>query len=161
SSGPLRSPDGNWSSSVKEHNVFIRSDAGEEVQLSTDGREDNRYGRLTWSPNSKTLIAWRIEPRDRKQARLIRSSPRGGGRARFESRPYAWRGDKFSRHELSLFDVANRKQIKPDVDRFEHEWLPPRVHWNREGGRFSYQQVDRGHQRLRVIEIDTATGAAR
>jgi dipeptidyl aminopeptidase/acylaminoacyl peptidase len=78
-----------------------------------------------------------------------------------QTRPYALPGDKFAQYELNVFEVASRKQTKPEVDRFEHEWLQPRLHWSKGGNRFAYQQTDRGHQRLRVIAIDVPTGAAR
>jgi dipeptidyl aminopeptidase/acylaminoacyl peptidase len=39
----------------------------------------------------------------------------------------------------------------------EHEWERPNVHW-RPGGHFCYSQIDRGHQRFRVIDVDPATG---
>jgi dipeptidyl aminopeptidase/acylaminoacyl peptidase len=154
------SPDGNWTAFVKEHNVFVRSKE-KEVQLSEDGNETNSYGRLAWSPNSQALVAWRIEPGDRKEVYLVRSSPPGGGRAQLEARPYAQAGDKFPHYEPNVFLVAEHKQVKPQVDRFEHEWETPQLHWSRDGARFAYQQVDRGHQRLRVIEIDSHTGAVR
>lgn len=156
-----RSPDGKWTVSIKDQNVFIRGEDGQEIQVSTDGKEGNGYRRAEWSPDSKTLIAWRVEPGERKEVYLIRSSPPGGGRAQLESRPYALPGDKFSKYEPNIFDVASRKQTKPDVDRFEHEWLTPQVRWTRDGTRFRYQQVDRGHRRLRVIEVDKSSGAAR
>jgi dipeptidyl aminopeptidase/acylaminoacyl peptidase len=156
-----RSPDGKWTVSIKEQNVFIRGEGGDEIQLSTDGKEGDGYRRAEWSPDSRTVIAWRVEPAERKEVYLIRSSPSGGGRARMESRPYALPGDKFSKSEPNIFDVASRKQTKPDVDRFEHEWLTPRVEWSRDSGRFMYQQVDRGHQRLRVIEVNAGSGAVR
>jgi dipeptidyl aminopeptidase/acylaminoacyl peptidase len=156
-----RSPDGKWTVSLREHNVFVRREDGQEIQLSTDGLEGNSYRRPEWSPDSKTVIAWRVEPGDRKEVYLIRSSPPGGGRAKMESRPYALPGDKFSRHELNLFDVASRKQSKPELDRFEHEWQSPRLNWSRDDSRFRWQQVDRGHQRLRVIEVVPQTGATR
>ena len=158
-----RSPDGKWTAFVKEHNVFIKSrdDEAKEVQLSTDGKEKLAYGRLAWSPDSKALAAFRIEPGERKEVYLVQSSPPGGGRARMTNRPYALPGDKFTTYELSVFDVASQKQIKPEVDRFEHEWLRPRLRWTKDGSRFAYQQTDRGHQRFRVIEVDARTGAAR
>src|SRR5262249_40100388 len=68
-------------------------------------------------------------------------------------------GDKFTAHELNLFDVVNRKQSKPEV-----EWIDfdrPRLRWKRDGRHFTYQKVDRGHQRFRVIEVDAHTGKAR
>ncbi|MGC8991663.1 MAG: DPP IV N-terminal domain-containing protein, partial [Verrucomicrobiia bacterium] len=152
-----QSPDGQWTAFVRDHNVFVRAndDSGREIQLSRDGREGLSYGHISWSPSSKALVAFRIEPGDRKEVYLIESSPQGGGRARLHSRPYALPGDKFPTYEVNVFDIASTNHIKPEVDRFEHEWLRPELHWSRDNQRFAYQQVDRGHQRLRVIEVDT------
>ena len=130
----------------------------EKSALSRDGVESNSYGRLTWSPDSKALVAWRIEPGERKEVYLIRSSPPGGGRATLEKRGYAQAGDKFEKYELNIFDVAARKQLKPEIDRFEHEWETPELHWYLDKRHFAYEQEDRGHQRLRVIEVDAQTG---
>ena len=158
-----RSPDGKWTALVKEHNVFIKSreDETKEIQLSTDGREGLAYGRFSWSPDSRTLAAFRIEPGERKEVYLVESSPKDGGRAKLQTRTYPLPGDQFAKYEVNLFDVTGRKQTKPEVDRFEHEWLRPRLRWSRDGNRFAYQQTDRGHQRFRVIEVDAPSGAAR
>ena len=156
------SPDGKWTATVKDNNVFLRAmDANETIPLSTDGAEGNAYSLLSWSPDSTVLIAWRVEPGDRKEVYLVRSSPQGGGRAVLETRPYALPGDKFPHYELNIFDVPSRKQTKPAVDRFEHEWERPQVHWSRDGRRITYEQEDRGHQRLRIIEVDMHTGGVR
>jgi dipeptidyl aminopeptidase/acylaminoacyl peptidase len=154
------SPDGKWTAFVKDYNVYLRS-SETELQLSKDGSETNAYGHLAWAPDSAALVAWRIEPGDHKEVYLIRSSPPGGGRAQLEARPYAQAGDKFPRYEPNIFLLAEHKQLKPDVDPFEHEWERPDLHWSRDGTHFAYEQVDRGHQRLRVIDIDSRTGAVR
>ncbi len=158
-----RSPDGKWTAFERDHNVFLRGNGelAEELQLSTDGTEDNSYGRFSWSPDSQTLLAWRIRPGDRKEVHLVRSSPEDGGRAEHESRSYALPGDSFAQYEANLFDVANRQQIKPEVDRFEHQWLSPRAHWTKGGNGITYSQDDRGHQRFRVIHINRRTGDVR
>jgi len=157
------SPDGKWTVLIREHNVFIKGRDGEtkEIQLSHDGKEGVSYGRPSWAPDSRALVAFRIEPGERKEVYLVQSSPQGGGRAQLRSRPYALPGDKFTTYELNLFDVATSKQVKPEVDRFEHEWLAPRLRWRKDGRRLMYQQVDRGHQRFRVLEVDTHTGTVR
>ncbi len=216
----MDSPDGKWTAFVKEddkehnkeRNVFVRSkDSGQEVQLSSDGVEGNAYGLLSWAPDSKTLVAWRIEAGDGKEVYLIESSPKEGGRARFTKRPYALPGDKFKTYELNLFDVETRKQTKPEVDKLELDWETPRLHWNyvaqprvepdaqrpfgprppsnrgqdardtqgpgspnaigsclgthdalaTRGCYLAYEKVDRGHQRFRVVEVDSHTGQAR
>lgn len=162
STGPRSSPDGKWAAYLKDDNVFIhRAPGAEEIQLSHDGSSSNYYSALTWSPDSKTVIAWRVELGERKPVFLVRSSPPTGGRAELEKRPYAQAGDRFSRYELNLFQLESFEQRKPAVDRFEHEWETPRLHWSRDQSHFSYRQVDRGHQRLRVIEVDPKSGAVR
>ena len=130
----------------------------EPVRLSTDGKEGLAYGRLSWSPDSKTLAAFRIEPGDHKEVYLIQSSPPGGGRAKFTARPYPLPGDKFTAYELNLFDIAAKKQTKPKVDRIDYD--DPHLRWNKDGRHFTYEKVDRGHQRFRVVEVDAHTGAA-
>ncbi len=157
-----RSADGKWTALVKDHNVFVRAAGDEkEVQLSKDGKEGLAYGLLAWAPDSKTVVAFRIEAAQRKEVHLIESSPPGGGRARLRSRPYALPGDKFPRYEVTLFDVESKKQTRPVVDRFEHEWEVPRLRWRKDGRHFTYPQVDRGHQRFRLIEVDSHTGKVR
>jgi dipeptidyl aminopeptidase/acylaminoacyl peptidase len=156
------SPDNKWSAFVKEHNVYVHSESeGRDFRLTEDGNDGNSYGRLEWSPDSKALIAWRIEPGDHKEVYLVQSTPAGGGRAILKSRPYDLPGDKFDLYELSVFDVAARKQIKPEVDRYEHGWEAPAIHWMSDQRHFAYVKVDRGHQRYRVIEVDSQTGALR
>jgi hypothetical protein len=157
-----RSPDGKWNAFIKEHNVFIHSqDEDKDFQLSQDGQDGNAYGHLEWAPDSKGLVAWRIEPGDHKDVYLIQSSPPGGGRAKFRSRPYDLPGDKLTLYELSVFDLETRKQTKPEVDRYEHGWEAPDLHWDPDQRHFCYVKADRGHQRYRVIEVDSRTGALR
>jgi dipeptidyl aminopeptidase/acylaminoacyl peptidase len=157
-----RSPDGQWTALIKDHNVFLKSrdDDAKEIQLSSDGKEGLAYGRFSWAPDSRSLAVFRIETGERKEVYLIESSPKGGGRAKLQTRPYALPGDKFTTFELNVFDVATHRQLKPEVDRFEHEWLRPRLRWKKDGRHFTYQQADRGHQRFRVIEVDSQTGTA-
>jgi dipeptidyl aminopeptidase/acylaminoacyl peptidase len=164
SNQPVDSPDGLWVAFVRDHNVFVRvqeAEDGEAFALSTDGVEGNAYGIVSWSPDSKTIVAFRVEPGDKKEVYRIESSPEGGGRAILHAQPYDLPGDKLPRYELNLFDAATHKQMKPRVDCFEHGWERPELHWNPDGSHFSYQQVDRGHQRFRVIDVDVRNGKIR
>jgi dipeptidyl-peptidase 4 len=159
--GPRKnSPDGKWSAVLKEENIFLRStDAGQEFQLSDDGHPGNGYGMLEWAPDGKTLVAFRIEPGDRKEVHLIESSPPTGGRAKLHSRPYPLPGDKMTSYELNLFDITDKKCRKTEADRIDLG--RPRLRWNADGRRFTYAQVDRGHQRFRLVEVDSHTGVVR
>ena len=155
----VESPDGKWTALVRDDNVFIRPEGEEQdIRLSDDGAPDNRYGMLEWAPDSRTLVAFRIRPGEEQEVHLIESSPGRGGRAGLRSRPYPLPGDRFTAFELNLFDVANQKQIKPEVDLINFGW--PRLRWYPNERHFAYRQVDRGHQRLRLVRVDSHTGTA-
>ena len=149
-SGPRSSRTGTWSSAPRGSPRRSRS--------RTDGKEGLAYGRLSWAPDSKTLVAFRIEPGERKEVYLIQSSPPGGGRAKFRPRPYALPGDKFTAYELNLIDVATKKSTRPEVDRID--FGSPDLHWDKDGRHFTYEKNDRGHQRFRLIRVDSHTGEA-
>jgi dipeptidyl aminopeptidase/acylaminoacyl peptidase len=154
------SPDGKWVALVKDHNVFVRpTDGGESVQLSKTGAEGKAFGMLSWSPDSKALVGFRIEPGDNKEVYLIESSPAGGGRAKLSSRPYPLPGDKFTAYEPWVFDIANKSATKVETDRVD--FGRPRVRWAKDGKHFTHEKVDRGHQRFRLIEVDAQSGKTR
>ena len=159
------SPDGKWKAFIKDHNVFVRSTKGEEeMQLSKDGESDNSYQAPFWSSNSNNLISFRVQPGKVGEAHLLESSPRGGGRAKLHTRQYPLPGDQFASHELNWFDVDaiinegqdNKKHhLKPQVGLIDFGW--PNMRWSQDGRYARYLKIDRGHQRLRVIEFDTFT----
>ena len=158
------SPDGQWTVSIQEGNVVLQSAQATDQQpvvLSKDGSEEVSYGNVQWSPDSKVIVAYRIEPGDRKEVHLIESSPSGGGRAILRSRPYALPGDKFTTYELNVFVVDDKKQIKPEIDKQQFGWGGPQIHWQSDQRHFTYQLNDRGHQRLRIVEVDAWTGKTR
>jgi dipeptidyl aminopeptidase/acylaminoacyl peptidase len=156
------SPDGRWTAILQDGNVYIQSATNaQEIQLSQDGTPDHGYHLLEWSPDSQRLIGWRVEPGDIGEVYLIQSSPPEGGRAILQTRKYAQAGDRFPRYELNIFQIAGRKQVKPDVDPFEHEWERPQLHWEKDDIHFTYQQEDRGHQRMRLIEVADRDGTLR
>jgi len=158
-----RSPDGNWTAIVKDFNVVIRDANGNETQLTKDGKDGRAYGRVSWAPDSKALVAFRIEPGDRKEVYLIESSPPGGGRAKLTSRPYDLPGDKFPTYELHLFDATAKSElpVQDNTLAFATGYETPRLRWARDGHAFGFQRTERGHQRFRYVEVDAHTGKSR
>src|ERR1043166_2747973 len=113
-----KSPDGKWSVSTRNHNVLLKSlEDGKEIKLTHDGSEGLSYGHWSWSPDAARLVAFRIEPGETKEVYLIESSPAEGGRAKLKSRTYALPGDKFTRYEVNIFEIASQKQFKAEVER--------------------------------------------
>jgi dipeptidyl aminopeptidase/acylaminoacyl peptidase len=154
------SPDKKWTAFIKEGNVHVRSADGKQSSaLSKEGTTAASFGMLHWSPDSNRLVAWRIEPGERKEVHLIESSPKGGGRAVHSSRPYPLPGDRFDAHELWTFEVGAKSGKKVDVERVD--FGRPNIRWRKDGKQFTYEKVDRGHQRFRLVEVNAETGKSR
>jgi dipeptidyl aminopeptidase/acylaminoacyl peptidase len=171
----MTSPDGRQTIVLRDHNVYLReANADSEPKpLSKDGTEALPYDRVFWSPDSKHVVAYRVEGGDHKPVFRIESSPRGAnevgdGRVKrpvLHQDEYALPGDRLDSFELNLFDVDTTEHIKPAVDRIDaDEWGShpnPSVRWRPDGRHFLYEKYDRGHQRVRVIEVDASSGEAR
>jgi hypothetical protein len=154
------SPDGRWTASIKDHNVVVHSNDGPQVSLSGDGVADHSYGMLSWSPDSRIVVACRIIPGEPKSVSVIESSPRGGGRAVVHTRLYPVPGDPYTSYELWVFDVEHRRATQVQAGRIDF-YGPPRLRWKKDGRRFLFHRTDRGHQRFRIIEVDVETGGTR
>jgi dipeptidyl aminopeptidase/acylaminoacyl peptidase len=154
------SPDGKWVAFIKDSNVFLRpTDGGDSIQLSKTGVEGNAFGMLSWSADSKALVGFRIEPAEAKDVYRVDSSPMGGGRAKLVTQSYPLPGDKFTAYEPWVFDIAKQSAVKLETDRID--FGRPRLRWNKDGRHFTYEKVDRGHQRYRLVEVDSHTGKLR
>ncbi len=161
-----RSPDGKWRALIRDDNLCIVSNddpnkKSEIIALSQDGSDKQPYTNFSWSRDSRYLVAFRTTRVEIQPVYLLQSSARDSSRATLSKQAYALPGDEFPRYELNVFDITSRTQCKPSVESFEHNWESPRIRWNVANGRFTYLQIDRGHQRLRVIECDPADGSIR
>jgi dipeptidyl aminopeptidase/acylaminoacyl peptidase len=156
------SPDGKWMVSISNYNVYLRAlPDGAAEQITQDGKQGDAYGRFQWSADSKTLSTWQTVPGQTNLVYLLESSPPDGGPALESQRNYGQAGDRFTTYQLSLFDVDSHKLLKPEVEPFEHEYEQPALHWSLDHNHVTWQQEDRGHQRIRLIEVDLHTGAVR
>ncbi|WP_184545615.1 S9 family peptidase [Mucilaginibacter sp. FT3.2] len=157
------SPDKQWTAFVKAGNIYVRSLKGSsaEIQFTTDGTVDKPYGEISWSPDGKHLVAYLIDPKKTKEVYYILSSVPGTTRGQLKSHEYDQPGDEFTSYQPFIFNVADKTKIKVDAEKLDF-FGAPTLHWRDGDSRyFTYEKVDRGHQRFRIIEVDAQTGKTR
>ena len=54
-----------------------------------------------------------------------------------------------------------QQEGRPKVETERIDFGRPGLRWLKDGQHFTYEKIDRGHQRFRVIEVDAQTGKAR
>ncbi len=155
-----RSGSGDWSAAIDESNIVLSNKQdNSQTKLTQDGSAERPYDLLEWSPTLPVLVSFLVEPGEELEVHRIESSPEGGGRARLQSSVYPLPGDRFTHFHLRLFDVAKQRPIPVDVEAVDFGM--PRLRWREDGKSFTYEKVDRGHQRFRLIEVNAETGASR
>lgn len=169
------SPDNRYEAFVRDNNLWIRNIVGgDEVKLSDDGSDEFTYRRdairartmwmqydkadyprslpeVYWSEDSRKLIALRTkvvpEPRI-----YLKSS----GDEEPESYPYLRPGAEIPEQDVHLFDIEMAKEIPVDQAKWPNQWRLSMIGWKKDSFRILYNQ--RGHQVLRLLEIDGSTG---
>lgn len=181
----VTSPDKRWEAFVRDHNLWLRSTAKrtDEFPLSFDGnpvhsfRHDAsrarsvslRYDRtdypetlpeVFWSPDSTRLVALQTRVVPERLVHLIESSPRDQLQPRLQSYPYLKPGDELPLPTPRLFDVTRRQEVAVKSELFPQPWSLNSFRWAADSSRFTFVYNQRGHQLLRVIAVDAASGAA-
>lgn len=158
------SPDGKWIAFLQNDNLHLRAqETGEEFPLSQDGQAGDRYdaGDVWWSPDSQKLVAVRTEPAQEHKVYVVESSPKDQLQPKLRSYDYLKPGDRIARPRPQLFDVAARRQIAISDELHPNPWSIQDMRWSADSSRFTFVYNQRGHQVLRVVAVDAASGAAR
>jgi dipeptidyl aminopeptidase/acylaminoacyl peptidase len=157
-----KSPDGKSEILIKGGNLIIVDLASKaETPLSKDGSADKPYGNFEWSPDGKSLVAYKIDPKETKKVHYMLSSVPGTTRAELKSREYAQPGDESTSYQPYIFNLLKKTSIKVEVEPTNF-FGPQPLHWRDKSSRYyTYEKADRGHQRFRVIEVDVQTGKIR
>ena len=163
SSNRLASPDGKWRAYIKDHNLMVRSlEDGEEVALSSDGKEGDAYGeRVYWSPDSTRIVGVRTRAGEEHKVHIVESSPKDQLQPKLHTLDYRKPGDRVPVAKPQLFDVIAQRQIAVSDELFPNPWSVSDVRWDRDSSRFTFLYNQRGHQVLRIVGVDARTGVVK
>lgn len=181
-------PNASWSAYVNDHDLWIRplKDTGGEkpIQLSEDGVEENSFQKNTsrarlvemaydrpkaaketadvrWSPNSKYLVAFQTSAVAESRVHYIESAPKDSLQPQLRSYPYAKPGDDLPIPTPRLYRMEDRQEIAISNELFANPFKLQFLKWADDNSRFWLLDNERGHQRLRVLEVSAADGAVR
>ena len=182
-SGPTgTSPDGKWQAFVYGNNLYLRDlKTGKETPLTFDANPNSTYARdeeferdinmqydtqnpatptpeVFWSPDSKHLVAMRLQPGTERRVYEVESSPPDQLQPKLTSYPYLKAGDQVPVSKPHLFDIETMKEIPVNDALFVNPWSITDVRWDPDSSHFTFLFNQRGHQALRVLAVAAATG---
>jgi len=156
---------------VRDHNLWLEGN-----QLTTDATEDLTFLNvgsgtswfknasrpdLRWSPESKYLVAFQTANVPQTHVQIVQASPSGQLQPKVHRFPYVKPGDELPKKTLRLFSVADQKEISVSNELFENPFSLRFVRWSEDGEKFWLFYNQRGHQVVRLVEVEAKTGTAR
>lgn len=152
-----------WQLEFRDHNVFVRpAGGGEETALTTDGTDKNEYaGPVAWSGDGHHAALFKVEPVAERIVHYIESSPADQLQPKHSTQPYAKPGDPIEHRRLYLFDLKTKQPIPVDDALFPTPWSLDHLETSADGKSFRLLYNQRGHQILRLLSVDAASGEVR
>jgi dipeptidyl aminopeptidase/acylaminoacyl peptidase len=156
----ITSPDGKWTAFVKNYNVYAEATdkSVQEFAMSFDGSEGDYYApALTWSPDSKKLVAYKVRPGKPRLIYFVESTPNDQFQPRLHSRNYLKPGDALPQKQPHLFLIDSKKHIEVETG-MGHQYAVTHPKWWKDSRGFTFEYNQRGHQAYKVISVDAADG---
>lgn len=158
------SPDGKQFAFVRDWNLWIRNIAtGKETELTTNGVKDDGYGDhakgnaiVSWSPDSKRLVAFRQDQRGVRDEYQIVTRV---GHPTLKTQPYPLPGDKHVfMVDPVVIDIATHRltQLKMQPEQRLGSWRD--VQWSPNGKTFALVETSRNQRHEALQVADAATG---
>ncbi|MFM7151046.1 MAG: DPP IV N-terminal domain-containing protein, partial [Gemmataceae bacterium] len=156
----VASADDRWVVNFRDHNVVLHDQKNnKDTILTRDGKEKDGYGgEVFWSPDNKKFIVFRTRRVQHRQIHLIESSPANEVQPRLHTLHYDKPGDPIDVRLPHLFDAESGREIALAGDLFASPWSIDHVRWEKDSSRFTFLYNQRGHQVLRLLAVDAATG---
>ena len=147
---------------VRDHDLWLRRDDGTELRLTEDGTAADGYVTpLRWSADGAKALAFRRVAAEVRKITLVESSPRDQLQPRTHTVDYPKPGDPIDAVRPCLVDVSGERILEVAAAPFTNAWSVDRVHWAEDGREVFVLHNQRGHQVLRVLGIDAASGKVR
>ncbi|MBN8798662.1 MAG: DPP IV N-terminal domain-containing protein, partial [Stenotrophomonas nitritireducens] len=161
---PQRSPDGRMEAFVRDGSVLLRTLAdGSSRVLARDGADNDFYDpeSIVWSPDSSRFLVLRVKPGDARRVTRVETSPRDQVQPRVRTQLYPKPGDAVDIDRPVIFEVASGRRVEVPTALFPNPYEISAPQFRADGRTLAFRYTERGFQRVRLIEVDAHTGAAR
>ncbi|TWU00660.1 Prolyl tripeptidyl peptidase precursor [Botrimarina colliarenosi] len=156
-----RSPDGRWRVEKRLGAlVLVDTASGESfVKMAAPLRDGSYDARVAWSPDSTRFVAWENVPGGGRTVQLIESSPADELQPKLHEHQYDKPGDNLPWRRPHLFAVGDADETPLDETLWQNPWSAGDLRWKPDSSAFTFVFNQRGHQVVRLLQADAASGA--
>lgn len=161
---PQPSPDGRHEVFLREGALVLRRTADGSERLvapAPAGVEVFDPESLVWAPDSRHAVLYLVTPGTQRRVTRVESAPRDRLQPRVHTQLYPKPGDAVDIEVPVIIDVAHGTARRVDTALFPQPLYLSPPYFRADGRSFAFREVERDRKRVRLIEVDAASGAAR
>lgn len=161
---PLRpSPNEVYYAQVSDYNLVVQNSAGDIIFQTDDGSADNFYDpeSIKWSPGGSALVVMKVTPGKARLITRILSAPTDQLEPKTIVQLYPKPGDAVDRDQPVLVQIDGRQSHVIDNQLFSQPYQIDRVEWQHDSSSFTFRYTERGHQRVRLIDVNASSAEPR
>lgn len=156
---PHASPNGRYQAQVEGHNLVVQSTAGEPVFKTSDGEAGNFYDpeSIQWAPDSSSLVVMKVTPGEARLITRVLTAPDDQLQPKNIVQLYPKPGDAVDQDQPVLVRMDDKKAHVIDNQLFSQPYQLDSVEWQEDSSSFTFRYTERGHQLVRLIDVDATT----
>jgi dipeptidyl-peptidase-4 len=167
------SPDKRWVAFTRDKDMYVKNiKTGQEKRITRDGSDmilngyaswvyyeevlgrRSRYRAFWWSPDSKRIVFMRFDNTKVPTFTLVRSRKIHGD---LEVTSYPKPGDSNPVVTMGVYNISSNNLLWIDTGKEEDKYIAfPR--WNPEGTKLCYQEMNRGQDDIKILNVNLKTG---
>lgn len=156
--GSWLSPDGKQRVVVDAGKLLLRDEAGDGERVLLEKIDDGVFrDSPLWAPDSSRFVIWKTKPVALRQVHYVESSPKNQLQPKNFTRSYPKPGDELDTRAPWTFFIDGREPLKPDLLLIKDPFQCRKLAWRGDSRRFTYEFIERGFGKYRVIEVNSET----
>lgn len=150
-----RSNDGKWEVILREGSVYLKDrKSNQETLLAEKSVQGDFRGNPYWSADSQKFVLWQTKEKPVRKVNYSRSSPKNQLQPEYFSVDYVKPGDEITISVPWVFYVDGSKPLEADRSLIPNPFEINQIGWRDDSERLTYQYVERGYGKFRVLEMN-------
>lgn len=160
---PQDSPDERYQAFVDEHNLVVQNATGSQVFQTTDGNAGEFYDpeSIQWAPDSSSLVIMKVTPGEARLITRVMTAPEDQLQPRNVVQLYPKPGDAVDQDQPVLVRLDENEAHVIDNQLFSQPYQIDRVEWQEDSNSFTFRYTERGHQLVRLLDVNAETAKPR
>lgn len=158
-----KSPNGAYQVQVEADNLKISDSSGKLMFQTKDGKADNFYDpeSIQWAPDSSALLVMKVKPGTARLIQRVLSAPEDQLEPKTITQLYPKPGDAVDIDQPVLVSLktASARQIANEL--FSKPYQIDQLQWQPDSSGFTFRYTERGHQLVRLIEVNAKNAQPR